>query len=355
MEVNMMKKYTAYIGTYTTGESKGIYKLTLDSTSGDIEDVKLVAELDNPTYLAIDKTSKYLYSTIKKGDEGGVAAFSIHPSTGNLTMINHQLSSGSAPCHVNLDDNNKYLFSANYHKGLLEAFPLREDGGIETVCSSILQTGSGPNKDRQEKAHTHYVTLTPDQKYLCATDLGTDELVVSILENGNLIKVHELSLHLKPGSGPRHIAFHPNKKHAYILTELSSEVIALEYSETDSKFKILQYIDALPKDFTGESIGSAIHISPDGKYLYTSNRGHDSIAIFKISPSGILELISHMPTGGNHPRDFEITPDGNFILAANMNSNNILCFSVDKSSGLLSKQGSEVTIPNPVCIKFLNI
>jgi 6-phosphogluconolactonase len=350
-----MKKHIAYIGTYTTGESKGIYKLTLDSSSGNMEDIKLVAELDNPTYLAIDKSNRYLYATIKKGDEGGVAAFSIHPSTGNLTLINHQLSSGSAPCHISLANNNKYLFSANYHKGLLEAFPLKEDGSIEAASSSVLQSGFGPNKERQEKAHTHYVTLTPDQKYLCATDLGTDELVVSSFKNGSLTKSEELSLHLSPGSGPRHIAFHPNKKYAYILTELSSEVIALEYSEADSNFKILQYIDALPEDFTGESIGSAIHISPDGKHLYTGNRGHDSIAIFKIAPSGLLELISHIPTGGNHPRDFEISPDGNFILAANMNSNNILCFSVDKNSGMLSKQGSEINIPNPVCIKFINI
>ena len=350
-----MKKHIAYIGTYTTDESKGIYKLILDGASSNIKSVKLVAELDNPTYLAIDKTNKYLYVTVKKGDEGGVAAFSIHPSTGDLTMINHQLSSGSAPCHVNLDDNNKYLFSSNYHKGLLEAFPLREDGSIEATSSSILQTGFGPNKHRQEKAHTHYVSLTPDQKYLCATDLGTDELIVSSFENGNLVKSEELSLHLNPGSGPRHIAFHPNRKYAYILTELSSEVITLEYSEATSKFKILQYIAALPKDFTDESIGSAIHISPDGKHLYTGNRGHDSISIFKIAPSGLLELVSHMPTGGNHPRDFEITPDGNFILVANMNSNNILCFSVDKNSGMLSKQESEVALPNPVCIKFLNI
>jgi 6-phosphogluconolactonase len=348
-------KLIAYVGTYTNSDSKGIYKLTINRESRKIENVDLVAELDNPTYLTIDKTNKYLYSTIKVGDKGGVAAFSIDNTNGALNLINYQLSKGSAPCHVNLDNSGKYLFAANYHKGLVEVFPLREDGGIETASSTIAQSGFGPKKERQEKSHVHYVGMTPDEKNLCAIDLGTDELVVCDFQEGDLLKSKELSLFFTPGSGPRHMDFHPNRKFAYIVTELSGEIITLEYCTSDSSFKAIQYISTLPKDFNFENLGSAIHISLDGKYLYSSNRGHDSIAIFSIDVStGMLQFVSHISTEGNHPRDFQIDPTGSLLLVANMNSNNIVTFKIDKNTGMLTKQGEETNIPSPVCVKFLN-
>lgn len=344
----------AYVGTYTNGESEGIYSFTINLASGEIANIKLEAKLDNPTYLNITKDNKYLYSVMKAGNMGGVAAFAINGSVDGLKHINHQLGEGSSPCHVSLDNADKYVFSANYHKGEALAFPINREGALSEASALVIHEGSGPNKERQEKPHAHYSSLTPDNKYLCVVDLGIDKLLVYAFNNGTLSKYSELAF--KAGSGPRHMEFHPDGKFAYLLTELSSEVVALDYNKEEGTFSILQYISALPADFTQESAGSAVHVSPDGKYLYASNRGHDSIAVFSIdSSTGKLQLIAHTPTEGSGPRDFTIVPDGSLLIAANQNSSNIVPFSVDKNTGTLARIGDIVSISNPVCIKFLNI
>lgn len=348
--------FTGYIGTYTKGESKGIYKFVMNSESGKIEEICLSAEIGNPTYLAISKDNKYLYSVAKVGEEGGVAAFSINKDSGGLKLINYKTEAGSPPCHVSLDRMNKYLFSANYHRGIAETYPIGKDGDVGDSYSRVVHEGYGPNNERQEKPHVHYAALTPDERYLCAIDLGIDKICVYNFEDGLLSAANELSVDLKPGTGPRHMDFHPNGRFAYIITELSSEIIALEYLPKERKFKVFQCISSLPKDFLYENLGSAIHITQDGKFLYASNRGHDSIAVFKIdSLSGKLTLVSHTSTMGKHPRDFEIDPTGNFLIAANMDSNNIVIFKIDKQSGMLEQTGEIAAVPSPVCIKFLNI
>lgn len=345
-------KLVAYVGTYTTGESKGIYSFTIDATSGKIDEVKLVAKLENPTYLNIN--NQYIYSVIKVGEAGGVAALSINRLTQSLELLNYQVSDGKPPCHVSLDCKNSYIFSANYHKGNVEVFPISEDGSISAASSIVAHEGSGPNKERQEKSHVHYVSLSPDEKYLCTIDLGIDKLVVYTFNNGTLSKLKDISL--KPGCGPRHIDFHPNGKFAYIITELSSEIIALEYSPSKCNFREIQYISTLPDSYNNENLGGAIHISPDGHYLYASNRGHDSIAVFSIdSLSGKLKLISHSSTEGLYPRDFSIDPTGRFLIVANQNSNNIVTFLIDKATGKLTQINDSAFIPNPVCIKFLTV
>ncbi|GIM30226.1 hypothetical protein CPJCM30710_28920 [Clostridium polyendosporum] len=347
-------KLTAYVGTYTNGKSEGIYSFSLDTTSGNIDEVKLAAKLENPTYLSINKNNQYLYSVIKVGEAGGVAAFSINNLTKSLELLNYQVSDGKPPCHVSLDSKNNYVFSANYHKGNVEVFLINKDGSINAASSTITHEGSGPNKARQEKAHVHYVDLTPDEKYLCTVDLGIDKLVIYKLNNGTLLKLNDLSL--KPESGPRHMDFHPNGRFAYIITELSSEVIALEYSPSECNFKELQYISTLPDRYNNENLGGAIHISPDGRYLYASNRGHDSIAVFSIDNlSGKLKLISHNSTEGLYPRDFSIDPTGKFLVVVNQNSNNIVPFLIDRTTGKLTQINSSVFIPNPVCVKFFHI
>lgn len=347
-------KFIAYVGTYTKGQSKGIYKVTVDKENKRLEEAKLAAELENPTYLTISSDNKYLYSVMKKDDMGGVAAYSINPSTGDLKLINYELSKGSSPCHVNLDKSNKFLFSANYHRGIVEVYPIGENGEVKPPSSVMQHEGSGPNKKRQEKAHVHYSSLTPDQKYLCAIDLGIDKVVVYDFNSGSVEENEKFSIKFKPGSGPRHMEFHPSERFAYVITELSSEVAAFEYSP-EKGFKEIEYVSTLPRDFKEENSASAIHISSDGKYLYAGNRGHDSIAIFSIdSYTGKLELISHMSTEGSFPRDFEISPTEDFILAANQNSSNVLVFDIDKNTGNLTKGWNEIIVPNPVCIKFLN-
>jgi 6-phosphogluconolactonase len=352
--MNNNGKLVAYVGTYTNGESKGIYRLKTNE-EGKIGEVRLAAELENPTYLTISYDNKYLYSVIKIGDLGGVAAFSIDPSTAELKLINYQVSKGSAPCHVSLDSENKYVFSANYHRGIIEVLPIREDGGVCPPSSIIRHEGSGPNKDRQESAHVHYAALNPDEKYLCAVDLGIDKVAVYSFKDGLLIEEKELSTSLRPGCGPRHMVFHPNGIFAYVITELSNEIVILQYSKANNSFKELGLVSTLPKDYVGESFGSAIHISSDGRYLYAGNRGHDSIAVFKIDFStGMIELVGHTSTVGLFPRDFALAPGERFVLAANQNSSNIVTFEIDKETGGLTKVWNEISVPNPVCIKFLN-
>ncbi|KHF39726.1 lactonase family protein [Halalkalibacter okhensis] len=347
----MTKKLTAYVGTYTKGESKGIYQLSMDVSSGAIDDVQVAAELENPTYLAISNDQKYLYSVMKVEEEGGVGAYSIK-SDGQLSLLNYEVAAGSPPCHVSLNHHNDLLFSANYHQGTGIAYKLTDNGEIATVTSTVTHAGSGPH-ERQEKPHAHYAGLTPDENYLCVVDLGTDEMGVYSIDNGTL--TNHCTQTFKPGTGPRHIQFHPNEKFAYVNGELSSEVIALSYDSKTGTFNELQYISSLPADFEEESIGGAIKLSADGKFLYASNRGHDSIAVFEIDgETGHLTLVDHTPTEGSFPRDFTIDPTGTFLLAANQNTSNIVQYMIDSSTGKLTPTGISVAVPNPVCVVFTN-
>lgn len=346
-------KLKAYVGTYTSEESEGIYSFTIDTTSGKIENITLEAKLDNPTYVAVSRDNNYLYSVVKAGSQGGTAAYSIKGSE-TLKFINQHLEEGSSPCHVSLDSTDKYVFSANYHKGEVMAFPVRGEGGLEEASAHEIHEGSGPNLNRQEKPHAHFAALTPDDKYLCVVDLGIDKVVVYSFDKGKLSKQSEVSF--TPGCGPRHMTFHPNSRFAYVMTELSSEVVALEYNANEGSFKAIQYISALPKGFKDESWGSAIHVSPDGRFLYAANRGHDSIAVFTVNEStGMLQFVDHTPSEGLNPRDFTIVPGGNLLIAANQDSNTIVPFSINKATGRLSRTGDIAHISKPVCIKFINI
>lgn len=346
-----MERQFAYIGTYTNGESKGIYRVSLDPLSGDIFDVVLAGEIENPTYLDLSCNNSLLYSVAKVDGKGGVASFSIDSDTGKLHKLNHVISEGNPPCHVSLDPHTKYLFSANYHMGETKVFPVKEDGSLAHESDVIIHKGSGPNKVRQLKPHAHYAGTTPDGKYLCTVELGSDRLTVFSHYKGNLRVQWEYPL--KPGSGPRHLTFHPNGKFAYVNTELSGEIIVFEYFCDSGEFKEIQYISTLPDGFSLENLGSAIHITPDAKYLYAANRGHDTIVGFSIDKqSGKLSFISHTSSEGKNPRDFAIDPTGNFIIAANQDSNSIISLRIDQNTGMLLRNNSKKIIPSPVCVKF---
>lgn len=345
--------YIGYIGTYTKGESEGIYSFTLDTDKRTIVDVKVAARLDNPTYLTISSNKRYLYSVVKEGGTGGIAAFSIN-SNGELIAINSQVSEGSPPCHVSVDTKNNYVFSANYHKGTVESSLLnQEDGSVQPAVSIFKHEGSGPDP-RQEKAHTHYAGLTPDEKYLTAVELGIDALITyNVNDNGTLEKANLLPI--KAGSGPRHLVFHPNGKYAYIMTEFSSEVIVLTYHPENGQFTEKQYISTLPEDFKENNQGSAIHISADGRFVYAGNRGHNSIAVFHVNEeTGELNSVEHTSTEGDWPRDFEIDPSEKFIVASNQESGNLTLFARDENTGKLTLLQSEIKVPYPVCVKFLD-
>ncbi|MDQ6600106.1 lactonase family protein [Bacillus salipaludis] len=347
-------EYTGYIGTYTKGDSKGIYTFKLDTENEKITDIKAVAELDNPTYLNISQDNRYLYAVIKKGEEGGVASFSLDSESGELTPMNTQLAPGSSPCHVSMDSKNQYLFSANYHKGTVESYLLdSETGFIQQPASVIQHEGSGPDP-RQEKAHTHFAGITPDEKYIVVVELGTDLLLTyEVNIDGELTEVSRLST--PAGNGPRHITFHPNGKFAYVMTEFSSEVIFLTYHAEDGHFIANQFISTLPDDFKENNQGSAIHISADGRFVYAGNRGHNSIAVFSVDETtGELSFVYRVSSEGDWPRDFSIDPTGRYMVGSNQESGNLVLYRRDVETGKLTLIERNIEVPFPVCVKFLH-
>jgi len=241
--------------------------------------------------------------------------------------------------------------TGNYHAGIVDLFQVNEQGELEAKSSSVQHEGSGPH-ERQESPHVHYTAHTPDGKYIVVADLGTDELVTYKIENNELVKVHTLDV--KAGSGPRHIVFHPNGKTAYLLTELASEVVVLDYDAVEGRFTEKQYIAAIPEDFTETNDAGAIHISADGKFVYTSNRGHNSIAVFSVNEEDKgLTFVEHIPTGGEWPRDFIIDPSEDYLVVANQHTGNLVLFSRNQETGKLTQLDSEVAVPEAVCVKFL--
>lgn len=344
----MGEKYIGYAGTYTRESSEGIYRFVLDTEAGMLSKVEVAAKVGSPTYLAISEDNQYLYSVAQEEKLGGVRAYKIDNGTGALQMINGQLTEGAPPCHIKVRDNE--VVTGNYHKGTIGLNHVNEQGGIEPIYTA-QQAGNGPHK-RQEKPHVHYAGHTPDGKYVIALDLGTDELITFDSSNNQLVKVN--TLQVNPGSGPRHIVFHPDGKTAYLITELRSEVIVLEYDGAQGSFKEKQTILAIPEDFTGTNDASAIHISSDGRFVYTGNRGHDSIAVFRVDEaSKELTLVEFTPTGGDWPRDFVFDPSEKFVVVSNQHTGNLVLFARDRETGKLTKLNSEVEVPEVVCVKFL--
>jgi 6-phosphogluconolactonase len=355
MKMTDNKEFIGYVGTYTKENSEGIYTFTLHTEAQKVSNVTLAAKLDNPTYVTISKSNQYLYSVVKEGEAGGVAAYSINSHTGELEEQNRQVVVGASPCHISVDSGNHTVVTANYHKGTIESFEVDEENGTVNPTSSIMaHEGSGPNKERQEKPHAHYAGYTPDEKYVVGVDLGIDKIITYGIKDSTLKEVNSLSVN--PGSGPRHITFHPDGKYAYVMTELSSEVIVLTYHPEEGSFTELQYISTVPEEIDGNSQGSAIHISSDGSFVYVANRGHNSIAVFSVDQnSGQLTFVEHTSTEGNWPRDFVLDPTGKFLIATNEKSHNLVLFSRNETTGKLTLLQSDVVVPEPVCVKFLNV
>lgn len=345
-------KYIGYVGTYTKAESKGVYTFSLDTNKEEITDVRVAAELDNPTYVTVSDDNKYLYAVAKEEDNGGVTAFTIDAQTGELKPLNSEVSAGAPPCHVSVNRDNSSVVTANYHTTKVEAFRTNDDGSVQAPIF-VEHQGSGPH-ERQEKPHLHYAGFSPDEKYVIAIDLGSDKVITYSLEDSAFNEVNTLST--KPGSGPRHITFHPNGKFAYVMTELSSEVIALSFDAEKGSFKELQYISTIPEDFTENNQGSAIHLSSDGKFVYAGNRGHNSIAIYSVNQnSGELTFVDWSITEGEWPRDFVLDPSEKFVVASNQNSNTLVLFKRDEETGKLSVVQTGVHVPEAVCVKFLKV
>ncbi len=355
-------QYIAYVGTYTAKtSSKGIYAYRFDPEKGQLTSIGVVAETADPSFLAVHPNGKYLYavneiSTFNGSAGGAVSAFSIAAKTGALKFLNQVPTRGAGPCHVSLDKNGAYVLVANYDGGSIASFPVHDDGSLGTASGFVQHSGSGPNKERQEGPHAHWIGTSPDNRFALAVDLGLDQVIVYGFDSSKGIFTPMLSgfAKVKPGAGPRHLAFHPNGKFAYLLSEMDSSVMVFSYQAKNGAFSPLETISALPKDYAGPKEAAEIAVDPAGKFLYTSNRGHDSIAIFEINPAkGTLKSLGQVLTGGQTPRHFAIDPTGRYLLAENQESNNIVVFHIDPATGNLTPTGQTIEVPSPVCITFV--
>jgi len=285
-------KYLVYVGTYTVRGSKGIYAYRYDASTGQLEDLGLAAETPSPSFLAISPNHKFLYAANEtdeyQGQSSGiVTAFSIDTKTGKLTLLNQKASRGASPCHISLDHTGKFVLVANYTGGNLAVFPVEEDGRLGEASDFIQHIGSGPNHDRQEKAHAHWIDLSADNRFVLNADLGLDEVFVYHFDasKGKLTPNDPPFAKVGPGAGPRHLAFHPNGRFAYVIDELDSTVTSFSYDAKAGTLHELQSVSTLPKDFSGKSNTAEVVVHPSGKFLYGSNRGHDSLAVFAIDPA----------------------------------------------------------------------
>jgi len=357
------KELILYVGTYTSSsKSKGIYVYGFDLETGMLTRRQTVKDVVDPSFLAIDRNWKYLYAVnelveYEGRSSGAVSAFAIERKTGELTFLNSRPSLGAAPCHITTSKNGKFVLVANYVGGNVSVFPVAPNGSLGPAVDMVQHTGSGPNKDRQMAPHAHSINLDRRNRYAFAADLGIDKVMIYTFDDkkGKLKpNAGQPFFQTNAGAGPRHFAFHPNGKFAFVINELDSTVTSLDYDSKIGKLNEIQTVSTLAPDFKGVSACADIHVSPSGRFLYGSNRGEDSIAVFRIDEnSGKIEHIENTPTGGKRPRNFVIDPTGNFLLAANQDTGNVVVFRIDSRSGKLTKSGNSIEIPAPVCLKLV--
>jgi len=350
-----------YIGTYTRKGSKGIYVYQLDMATGALTPAAEPAETPNPSFLALHPNGRFLYAVSQtkkiKGErpKGALRAFAIDPATGALSLLNQQLSQGQGPCHISVDATGQALLVANYSSGNVAALPITADGTLGEAASVHQHEGSGADPRRQRGPRAHSITVDPGNRFAFAADLGIDKLMAYRLDAdaAKLTPTDPASVPLAPGAGPRHIAFHPQGTAVYVVNELNCTVTAFAYDDTTGKCTERQVIPTLPKDIEKGDTCADIHVSPDGRFLYASNRGHDSLACFRIDPkTGDLTPAGHTPVLGKTPRNFGIDPTGTFVLVANQNSGNVVVFRRNPQTGALTPAGHQIEISMPVCVKF---
>jgi len=360
------KPYLVYVGTYTNKTtSKGIYAYLFDPVIGKLNALGVAAESEDPSFLAVHPNSKYLYAVNEIDHFGGqksgaVSSFAIDSKSGKLALLNQASTQGAGPCYISLDKTGKFVLVANYDGGSIAVFPIREDGSLASASAFVQHSGSSVDKERQEGPHAHWIGTSPDNRFVLAADLGLDEILIYRFNSakGTLAPDAPPFAKLNPGAGPRHLAFHPNGKFAYVLTEMGSSVTAFAYKANKGSLSPLQTVSTLSilrKDYSGVKEAAEIAVHPNGKFLYASNRaGIDSISTFSIDPvKGTLKLKDEFPTMGKTPRNFAIDPTGKFLLAANQESNNIVIFRIDSTTGALSPTGEIAEVPAPVCITFV--
>ncbi len=361
----MKGKLRVYIGSYTGGKSEGIYVSELDLSSGKLAPPQLAAVAVNPSFVAIHPSRKFLYAVGEIDDfegkkTGGVSAFSINPKDGKLTLINQQSSQGAGPCHLVVDNSGKNVLVANYGGGSVACLPIDDDGSLREAATFIQHKGSSVTPQRQAGPHAHSINVDAANRFAVVADLGLDKLLVYRLDaaRGILTPNDPPSVSVPPGGGPRHFVFHPDGKFAYTNNEITCTVTAFTYDADKGKFSQIHTTSTLPAgvDVKGSDSTAEVRVHPSGRFLYVSNRGHNSIAIFAIDPStGKLTALGHASTLGEIPRNFNLDPSGRYLLAANQATNNVVVFRVDAKTGLLEPTGSEIEVGSPVCVRFMKI
>ena len=350
-------EYVTYIGT-SGPNSKGIYAFRFNSKNGKLNPLGLVGETPHPSFLALHPNNRYLYA-VAEANGGAVSAFSIEGKTGKLTLLNTVSSKGAGPCFVRVDPTGRNVLVANYGSGSVAVLPIEADGKLHEASSFAQHAGTVADPKRQGGPHAHSFNPSPDNRFVVAADLGLDELLVYRFDaaTGEITPNEPPYAKVAPRSGPRHFAFHPNGRNAYAINEISCTVTAFYYDVKAGVLKEIQTASTLPKDVpvTDDLSTAEVQVHPSGKFLYGSNRGHDTIAVFSIAREGALTLLENVKTQGRIPRNFGIDPTGSFLLAANQDSNNIVVFRIDKQTGRLTPTGQTAEAPSPMCVKFLPV
>ncbi|MBD2754633.1 lactonase family protein [Spirosoma validum] len=347
-------KEIMYVGTYSVRGSEGVYVFEFDRKAGTMQQIQSISNGKNPSFLALHPSGNYLYSVNEGPDKaGGASAYAVDKATGKLQFLNSQSTLGGGPCHISIDKTGKTAFVSNYGGGSLAVFPIGTDGKLSAAADSVQDSGTGPNEKRQEKPHVHSATLAPDNRFVYVADLTTDKLnIFDIDVKASTVKPASTPYaSVKPGSGPRHFTFHPNGKYGYLVEELTSTVASFSRNAQTGALTLLQdNVKTLPDDFTGQNTSADIHIDPSGKFLYQSNRGANTLAIFSIGNDGKLTKIGDQPTEGKTPRNFLIDPKGDFIFVAHQDTDNITIFKRDQKTGKLTYTGQSVPVPAAVCV-----
>lgn len=353
------QEYYLVAGAYNSPKSEGVYVYKFNAANGTAKEVSNV-KTSNPSFLAISPDEKFVYAVneiANNGKGGEIASFSFDKSKGILTFINKQPSGGDHPCYVSVDKTGKWVFAGNYTSGSLAMLKVNKDGHLNAPSKTIQHEGYSVNTERQNSPHVHCTVLTPDNKYLYVADLGIDRIMTYAFnaKKGTLSGSKTGIVLTEPGSGPRHIAFHPNGKYVYLLAELTGSIIVYkDFGKAD--LRELQTISALPPEYSGPAGSADIHVSPDGRFAYVSNRGEsNTIGIFSIhEQTGTLKLVEHTSALGKKPRNFNFDPTGNYLLVGNEESDEIVIFNRDRETGLLTDSGHRISIGKPVCLRWIN-
>jgi len=346
-------EHLIYLGTYTRSTSKGIYAVRLDAATGALGKPELVAETANPSFVALSPDGSHLYAVSESSTMA--VPFAVDKVTGHLTPIQAQDAGGKAPCHLVVDRTERALILAHYHSGIVAALPINPDGTLGAPGSVIQHTGRSVNPRRQEAPHVHSVTLSPDNRFVIVCDLGLDRVFTYALNPATATLTHGATpfVATAPGAGPRHAAFSTDGNWVFVINELASTLVSYRYDTATGALRPVVTQSTLPADFAGESSTAEVRVHPNGRFVYGSNRGHDSIASFAFdSATGRLSPLGHTPTGGKNPRNFALSPDGRWLVAANQNSDNLRVFRVDQQRGTLTAVPGESSVPMPVCVLF---